>query len=241
MKLNALQLLRIHFLGYWLVALTLTTPVTVLSEPLDATINYTVSMGGPNGIKIGDLTMTLTQKAQLFELTAQAVPSKLIFGQGYSSMYSRFEKTQNGYRSHAFRYTEGKDADEIITLANFDWTQQQVRISRKGKNSEYPLQTDTVDRLSIYLLIADRLRDGAKCIEIPLQFRASLTQAEYCVEATESLDLNGETIDAIRVRQVSDSDSRYEVLWYSPKSHPLPTRIDQYRKGERRASLLHQW
>ena len=128
-----------------------------------------------------------------------------------------------------------EDPEEV---AVFDWKQSQLKVTRKDKQHQAPLNGAVYDYLSIHWLAAQLSLANADYYELKFYRKGRLWDSTLTRTGSEILEINGNKINTTVFEQNFDNSSRRLKYHYDENNLWLPVRIERTRKGKKTTVLL---
>ena len=130
---------------------------------------------------------------------------------------SHFRITDEGeYQSLEHVMTRRVLGVRRVERTEFDWENSVVTFERRGEQSEMPLETGYTDRtLYTYLMELD-LAEGMEMPSYRVVDRNRVRDFTFEVLGEEQLRIDGEELTTLKLRRVTDDDSRETLVWFAP-------------------------
>ena len=129
----------------------------------------------------------------------------------------------------------GAKAEEV---AVFDWKQSLLKVNRKKRQFQLPLNQAVYDYLSIHWLAAQMSLADADSYELKFYRNGNLLDSTLTRTGTEMLEVNGKKINTTVFEQNFNDSSRQLKYHYDETNLWLPVRIERTRDGKKTTVLL---
>ncbi len=160
---------------------------------------------------------------------ARGVFAWLVGKQPYAE--TRFDLDEGLFRLREIVITDEKKPGREES-ARFDWQRRQVRILRRGKQRELPLEGGVYDYQSIHLLAASMSRRQQKEATIDFYHKGRLRRSRIVYGGEATVKIAGET-RAARIFEQIVLRSNSRIKYYYDAGQPLlPLRIERLEAGE---------
>lgn len=204
--------------------------------PLRAfTASYNLYQGGMH-IAHAELSLRREGNAWHWRMTTQPRSIYKLFIRRRPINETRFVATANGFRLQQISVVDESRPGRHES-ATFDWNRGQVKILRKGKQHELPLESEVYDYQSIHLLAAVMARNGIDGRQIDFYRKGKLVDSNIRRSGSGHVRVLGERLEANIFEQVT-ARSNSKIKYYYDAANPiLPLRIERLDAGES-ASLM---
>jgi len=122
-----------------------------------------------------------------------------------------------------------KRADDV--KLEFDWDAKQVRGMAGSKKVEQPLETGTLDPLSVQIELMKDLVAGEPPKSFLLFDKHEATRYDYTRERTETLQTDLGRLETVVYRSDRPGSNRVTHLWLAPSLGYIPVRGERWSKG----------
>lgn len=199
-------------------------------------ISYTVTTGIGNGELSEIVDITQKADAHTFNISsnAQATGIFKVIKPGHIIRSSRGLITDKGLQPD---YYSDQRADKTPSLALFDWGKKVLTLRHEGKETNEPLATDTLDRLSLsYHFIFMPYQEAQDEIQTGKLFKVHVTdgrstQLMRFKISNEKLNTPLGRLDTFVLTKLYDpDDSIQRKIWLAPDYHMIPVRIQSVEK-----------
>lgn len=203
--------------------------------PLPFTADYVARYGGFRASAERALQYTGDGEAELTTSMALKLLGKTITGIDERSTLVVVDRETLLPRRYTFEQTGiGKRRREI----RFDWESAHAAATVNDTAIDIPLTGRTLDNLSAYLEIGQRLREGQGDIMFPVIDKGELEPSRFRLLGEEILATGLGDIATLKLEKVRDSDSdRHTEIWLAPAWDYLLVKLVQEEPGSRTIRL----
>lgn len=202
------------------VSSTLFAQQTML--PKRILVNYEVTKNGQPFAKVRE-QFVVTENAYKVESVTKGIGVYALLGE--RKLVSSGEVTAQGLKPMRFELHQGGNSKKSI-YADFDWTEQILRMTVKGKLKELPLVQGTQDLASFayqFMFLNVPLKNA---VTVTLTTGKKLNQYEYKINpAFEDIDSSGIQYKTLHLTPTEQNQSETKELWLAPEHFYLPVRI----------------
>jgi hypothetical protein len=215
-----------------------------LAAPVPFEADYTVSR---NGKPLGDMRSRLSRAGD----SAMVYHSVTEGRNGLAGLLGvRIEEESHlgvagdVLQSSAYRYRQ-----EMVARKR----ERSLKIEADGQVSErdndrqwqYTASGGALDRHSVVLAIALRLREGAGdgvVFDVPVADKGAVEPWRFLVAGRERIDIGQGAVDTIRIERVRKDSQRKTVSWHAPEMDFMPVKVEQVEPdGEVLLSVLQRY
>ncbi len=155
----------------------------------------------------------------------------------------RIEEQSSGTVSAAtlqpLHYRYRREGRKVRTVAlRFDWNRLRVVNTINDDPWVMSIEPETVDKLSVQLLLMRDLQAGKREMEYSVADGGTLKIYRFFRGEDEVLKSPVGELKTIRVKRDRGRKDRYTEFWCAPRLGYLPVRIIQYRDGEEHARMI---
>ena len=176
-----------------------------------------------NGQPFATVTETFTQQNKHYQVESvtSGIGVYALFGK--RKLSSNGEVTADGLRPVHFEQSQGS---KLVASAEFDWANNKLAMTVKGKTSTSPLEPGTLDLVSYAYQFAFKPPAGDE-LAITITTGKKLRTYHYKVAShDEPLETSAGTIKTTHLVNTSKDDNGEEKsLWLSQDQHFIPAKI----------------
>ncbi len=203
-------------------------------EPFEAT--YEVENDYITG-GIATLTLAADQEnGYLFSLQSKPTGIFKWTNNGRIREQARLASLEPPFLASEYQYLD-KGRPERSYSIRFDRTAGSFALSRENSMSVFPMPADVIDRLSVTLVLLDRVRSDPefKRLEIEALDGKQVETVAYSNRGVERLRTDIGEFDAVRVLKDRVNSTRETIIWLAAigeSATVLPVKIEQFKKGK---------
>jgi len=193
---------------------------------------------GNNVVTAGSAQLSLEQEGEQwrYELSTRPTGVFKLTGRGRIKETSMFEvvSIEGGaeIRPISYRFRQDEERQRSVD-ALFDWEDQSIDFTRRGKEDTMAFDTPVHDRLSVTLAIMNALRHGIEQIEFKVFDNGKLKNMRFSNEGRDVLDTSMGKIETLRVKgENADGSSRTSYTWFAPSFDYLPIQLEQRKRDK---------
>ena len=144
---------------------------------------------------------------------------------------------QPPYLSNHYSYSNRGDKDRSYT-SSYDRDKGEATVERNGTTNSFPINPNSVDRLSTTLTVMQHLRDAPaiEAFSVEMIDHHGIQTVDFVSKGQESLQTELGQIEATRIdRKRSEGSNRHTITWFATLGEsdvPVPVQIDQYKRGK---------
>jgi len=213
-------------------------PVTGYSQPLEFSASYDIEK---YGIVVAKSDYTLKHENNGIRITqhTEAV--------GFAALLRNDELDENSFLSvqndqlllTEFSYKQkSPDKKNRDIQLKIDWIQSDEKLLGKvsgnahGKKLELKVHKQVWDTNSYQIPLMDNTRENAQPQQYTMMVKGGFRTYTFITHGTENIEVNGNTIKAIKVERDDRSNKNPIYLWLAPSLNNLPVKIEKWNNGE---------
>ncbi len=187
------------------------------------------------GINVGTIDYSLREESPgryVYQLhgNAEGLASLIIRNDPIEA--STFVVENNVIKPLAYVLDDGSKATAQDTRLTFDWTANVARGQHEDQPVELPLSPGLQDRMSLQVLIMQKLAAGMELGRITFIDRNRIREYVYTREGTSVQKTAIGDVETVIYSSTREGSSRINRYWYAPKLGFLPVRLEQVRNGK---------
>jgi len=188
-----------------------------------------------NGMKIGEMTRTLTAVApERYVLTSEVRTTGLIALFRDDRLHERSEWVQDedGYRPMEYyaRYTDGRETE--VERITFDWERRRVIAVDQNETTVLPLSDGLLDKLMYQVVIRDDLEAGKRDLRYRIVDGSKIKEYVFEVLGEEEVVTPMGRVRTVKIRREDT------VVWCAAVWDYLPVKLEQKEKDRTVASYI---
>ena len=203
----------------------------VAPEPFTATF-----LAEYRGIEGGTLTFTFAHDAASNQYTyeTRVNPSLLARFLVSPNAIERSVMTidADGVHPQSWKVDDGKSGSREDGDLQFDWANQHVRGTIKGKPVDLPTVAGLQDRISVQIAVMSALVRGVDPGTIAMVDDDHIKYYAYKKTRSETIDTKMGKIDTVVYEGARENSNRVSRFWLAPSMGYAPIRAEQERKGK---------
>ncbi len=197
------------------------------NTPTRIHVNYTVKTNIGDGELNEIIDFSQKNDQYMFNITsdAQATGVYKMINPGKILRSSQGIVTENGLQPN---YYSDQRVNDQLSLALFDWKNQILTIKHNDEETQKPLSTGTLDRLSLpYNFILTPINDtlNSDLLAVHVTDGRSLKLMQFKVSRETLITPLGELDTIVLTKQHTNSDKVQRKIWLSPAYHMIPVYI----------------
>lgn len=144
---------------------------------------------------------------------------------------------QPPYLSSHYSYSNRGDKERSYT-SSYDRDKGEARVERNGTTKSFPINPNSVDRLSTTLTVMQHLREEPAIDEFSVEMidHHGIQTVDFVSKGQETLKTELGRIETTRIdRKRSEGSNRHTITWFATlggSDVPVPVQIDQYKRGK---------
>ena len=191
-----------------------------------------------------------TYKANVKGLSVDATRELTALNHGlYQLDFKATSWAANISESSAFKWQKGKikpvryDYEQKALGKNrtrqltFDWNNQAIVSTEKGKSTVIPNKNLALDRLSYQLQLQYDLINNTQQLEYQIADRGKMKQYRFEVIGEEVIDTAVGQLNTVKIKVVRQNKGRITYLWFAKDWQYLLTRLEQYENNKKEFQL----
>jgi hypothetical protein len=138
----------------------------------------------------------------------------------------------DGVRPQTWKVDDGKSGNKEDGELQFDWAQNRVRGTIKGKPVDLAAEPGLQDRISVQIAVMTALLRGEEPGTIPMIDDDHVKYYLYRTSKSEVLDTKMGKIETVVYEGTREQSNRVSRFWLAPSMGYAPVRAEQERKGK---------
>lgn len=131
---------------------------------------------------------------------------------------SWFRKTEKGgYQSQRHEYKQRVFGFKREQQTRFDWQAKEVTFSDKDGKKTLELHEGMTDRMLYQYLMEEDLRQGVEELSYEVVDKGRLRNFTFKRLDRESLQLDGRSLETVKLTRVTEDDKRETLVWFAPE------------------------
>jgi hypothetical protein len=188
-----------------------------------------------NGMKIGEMTRTLTAVApERYVLTSEVRATGLIalFRKHHLRERSEWIRDEHGYRPMEYyaSYSDGRETE--VERTTFDWEHNRVIVFEGGEITQLPLSDGLLDKLMYQMVIRDDLAAGKRELRYHIVDGDKIKEYVFEVLGEEEVVTPMGRVRAVKIRREDT------VVWCAAVWDYLPVKLEQREQERTVASYI---
>lgn len=223
--------------GLFLLASTPGLAVELSITPYQASYKFYKS-----GFQIARSSLSLEQSGRFWRWRLSSKPRGVykLFTDKKPYSETTFSLLDNRYRIHNILLADEGD-DELYETARFDWNSRKLDIQRKGKRRILDLPEQVFDFLTLPLLTAQMMEQGARQAKFNFYLKGEVFESKIVEIDKTTLDIDGKKIVASVYHQTIVGQTTNTKYFFGPDNGLLPLKIENINsKGKTSIMILNQ-
>ena len=151
---------------------------------------------------------------------------------GTAKETSRFIYTQGSIQPIHYHLNDGMEEEDSETDIRFDWKTEPAHTKYEGRETDYPINSATLDRLSADIVAILELRAGQTPDAYDIADDDSIRTYEFELLGEEQIKVPAGEFQTLKFRRQRPGSSRSTLIWYAPEADYLAVRIEQQKRGK---------
>ncbi|NND44773.1 MAG: DUF3108 domain-containing protein [Xanthomonadales bacterium] len=135
------------------------------------------------------------------------------------------------YRPQAFSHHSKVAGKDERWSAAFDWSSDQVETRVEDTAHTLEITPETVDPLSLTLMLGRLLADGGTDFEVRVVDEDAVDQHRYRSSGPSQLQTALGCLEVVALERIRENSKRYSTGWYAQAHHFLPVRVQHGKRG----------
>jgi hypothetical protein len=184
----------------------------------------------------GDVLLDLRHADQpdeyIYETHTNARGAASLVLSGTAKETSRFRYVDGRIQSLHYHLNDGMEEKDSETDIRFDWEAGVAHTKYEGAETEYPINSATLDRISADMLAILELRAGRTPGAYDIADDDSIRTYEFQLLGEEQIKVPAGEFHTLKFKRQRPGSSRSTLIWYAPEANYLAVRIEQQKRGK---------
>lgn len=145
--------------------------------------------------------------------------------------------------SYIQKSSDEKNRDIHIKI---DWIQSEKKLfgnvkgTAKGEALSLKLNKAVWDTSSYQIPLMNNTKEGGEPQKISMMVKGSVKEYNFITHNTEEIEVNGNTINTIKIERDGSKNKSPIYLWLAPGLNNLPVKIEKWKNGKLQLTLTLQ-
>jgi Protein of unknown function (DUF3108) len=187
------------------------------------------------GINVGTIDYSLREESPgryVYQLHGNAEGLAAMIIRNDPIEASTFVVENNVIKPVTYVLDDGSKSTAKDTRLTFDWTANVARGEHEDQPVELTLTPGLQDRMSLQILIMQKLAAGMELGRITFIDRNRIREYVYTAEGTSVQKTAIGDVETVVYSSTREGSSRINRYWFAPKLGFLPVRLEQVRNGK---------
>jgi hypothetical protein len=184
----------------------------------------------------GDVLLDLRHADQpneyIYESRTDARGAASLVLSGTAKETSRFRYVDGRIQPLHYHLNDGMEEKDSETDIRFDWEAGVAHTKYEGAETEYPINSATLDRISADMLAILELRAGRTPGAYDIADDDSIRTYEFQLLGEEQIKVPAGEFHTLKFKRQRPGSSRSTLIWYAPEANYLAVRIEQQKRGK---------
>jgi hypothetical protein len=151
---------------------------------------------------------------------------------GTAKETSRFKYIEGKIQPVHYYLNNGMENEDSETDIQFDLAAGIAHAKHEGQEESYPIDSETLDRLSADIVAILELRAGRTPGAYEIADDDSIRTYNFELLGEEQIEVPAGKFHTLKFKRQRVGSSRSTLIWYAPEANYLAVRIEQLKRGK---------